>query len=135
MISRPKSNKTNIFLKKSIQPNNKEIINAIQNKGNAYFPNFNDGLYKYINEKNQSIKVEPLNVKITSKLINFFDFLLYLGKYKRGNQVFYILNQFRQKLLGEEHIFRTNIIMYHLEKYFDVKEIKNVDIMELYDNL
>ena len=74
MISRPKSNKTNIFLKKSIQPKNKEIINAIQNKGNAYFPNFNDGLYKYINEKNQSIKVEPLNVKITSKLINFFDF-------------------------------------------------------------
>ena len=97
--------------------------------------NFNEKLNKFINEKNQSFKVEPLNAKITSKLINFFDFLLYLAKFKHRNQIFFILNQFRQKLLGEEHIFRTNIILYHLEKYFDIKEIKKIDIMELYDNL
>ena len=111
------------------------IININKNKNRIHMKNFNEKLNKFINEKNQSFKVEPLNAKITSKLINFFDFLLYLAKFKHRNQIFFILNQFRQKLLGEEHIFRTNIILYHLEKYFDIKEIKKIDIMELYDNL
>ena len=111
------------------------IININKNKNRIHMKNFNEKLNKFINEKNQSFKVEPLNAKITSKLINFFDFVLYLAKFKHRNQIFFILNQFRQKLLGEEHIFRTNIILYHLEKYFDIKEIKKIDIMELYDNL
>ena len=49
--------------------------------------------------------------------------------------MFFVLNQFRQKLLGEEHIFRNNIILYHLEKYFNIKEIQKVDILELFENL
>ena len=122
---------------REIKDKNEGIANNIINKkkNRIHMKNFNEKLNKFINEKNQSFKVEPLNAKITSKLINFFDFLLYLAKFKHRNQIFFILNQFRQKLLGEEHIFRTNIILYHLEKYFDIKEIKKIDIMELYDNL
>ena len=97
--------------------------------------NFSNELNEFIKEKNKSFNVEPLNIKITTKLINFLYFLFYVAKFKRKNQVFFILNQFRQKILGEEHIFKTNIIFYHLEKYFNIKEIKKVDIMELYQNL
>jgi hypothetical protein len=46
-----------------------------------------------------------------------------------------MLNQFRLKLLGEEHLFKSNIILYHIEKYFNIKEIQKVDILELYNNL
>ena len=51
---------------------------------------------------------------------------------KRG---FLVLNKFREKLLGEEHLFRTNIFLYHLEKYFNIKETQKIDIFELYENL
>ena len=53
---------------------------------------------------------------------------------KRKNEIFFVLNSFRKKLLGEEHIFRANIILYHLEKYLNVKEIQKIDIKELYNN-
>ena len=135
--SRISSNKQRIsFQKKDFKLKGENAgTSVIINKKNVYNKNFNDKINKFINDKNQSFKVEPLNVKITSKLINFFDFILYLVKFKGKNQIFFILNQFRQKILGEEHIFRTNIILYHLEKYFNIKEIKKIDIMELYDNL
>ena len=51
---------------------------------------------------------------------------------KRG---FAVLTRFREKLLGEEHSFRTNIFLYHLEKYFNIKETEKIDIYELYENL
>ena len=134
--SKISNNKQRIsFQKKDFKLKNESIGTSVINKKTVYNKNFNEKINKFINDKNQSFKVEPLNVKITSKLINIFDFILYLFKYKGKNQIFFILNHFRQKILGEEHIFRTNIILYHLEKYFNIKEIKKIDIMELYDNL
>ena len=113
----------NIFKQKK-----EELINFEDN-------NFSKELKEFINKKNKLFKVEPLNIRITSKFINFFYFMLFLFKFKRKSKIFFILNAFRQKLLGEEHIFRTNIILYHLEKYFNIKEIQKIDIMELYENL
>ena len=117
--------KTNIKIKRGSMIVSGESKNSI----------FNQKLNEFINEKNQGFRVEPLNVKITSKLINWFSFLLYILKLRQKNHIFFILNQFREKILGEEHIFRNSIIFYHLEKYFNIKEIKKIDIMELYQNL
>ena len=54
---------------------------------------------------------------------------------KFRNRGFLILSKFREKLLGEVHMFRTNIFLYHLEKYFNIKETQKIDIFELYENL
>ena len=130
------SNKQLISLqKKDFKLKNEKTSSFAINNKNVHSQNFNEKINKFISDKNQSFKVEPLNVKMTSKLINFWEFILYIIKYKRRNHIFYILNQFRQKVLGEEHIFKTNVILYHLEKYFNINEIKRIDIMELYDNL
>ena len=114
--------------KKFFKQKREELINFEDN-------NFSKELKEFINKKNNLFKVEPLNVKITSKFINFFYFMLFLFKFKRKSKIFFILNAFRQKLLSEEHIFRTNVILYHLEKYFNIKEIQKIDILELYENL
>ena len=58
-----------------------------------------------------------------------------LFKCSRKKKIFNILNNFRSKTLGEEHIFKENVILYHLEKYFDIKEFKKIDVMDLYENL
>ena len=41
---------------------------------------------------------------------------------------------FRKKILGEENLFRTKVYLHLLEKYFNVKEIRKIDILELYNN-
>ena len=97
--------------------------------------NFAKELKEYIIRKNKLFRVEPLNFKITSHFINFFSFLLFIFKFRRSNEIFYALNAYRQKILGEEHIFRSNIILYHLEKYFNIREIQKIDAIELFEHL
>lgn len=128
-----------------IHTHNNTIINNSQNKGKKSFlnrneelidnSNFSKELNEYVDRKNKSFRIEPLNFKFTYHFINIFSFILFLFKIKRKSEIFFVLNSFRQKLLGEEHIFRTNIILYHLAKYLNVKEIQKIDIMELYNNL
>ena len=96
---------------------------------------FGEELREFIIKKNKTFKVEPFNISVTSKLMNLFNFFFYVIKFKKKSKIFFILNQFRLKLLGEEHLFRSNIILYHIEKYFNVREIQKVDILELYENL
>jgi hypothetical protein len=44
------------------------------------------------------------------------------------------LSKYREKVLGEENLFQTKIYLYHLEKYFNLKENKKPDIIELYNS-
>ena len=54
---------------------------------------------------------------------------------KNKNAVF-VLEQFRKKLLSEEHFFRTNIFLCLAEKFIPLNNIgKKIDIVELYENL
>ena len=96
---------------------------------------FSNQIKEYIHTKHKSFKSEPLNSTVTSHFISFFNFVMSLFRHPNKKRIFYILNHFRRKILGEEHIFKANIILYHLEKYFDVKETKKIDILDLYDNL
>ena len=96
---------------------------------------FSNQIKEYIYTKNKLFKTEPLNSTVTSHFISFFNYVMSLFRHPTKKRIFYILNHFRRKILGEEHMFKANIILYHLEKYFDVKETKKIDILELYDNL
>ena len=91
-------------------------------------------MQEFIFHKNNEIKYEPLNQNIISQFITFYNYFLSLIGNKNANRIFYILNKCREKILGEENLFRTKIILYHLEKYFNIKEIEKIDILELYNN-
>jgi hypothetical protein len=49
--------------------------------------------------------------------------------------LFYVLDKNMKKLISEEHLYKSNIISYYLEHYFDIKEEKKIDLIELYKNL
>ena len=76
---------------------------------------------------------------MTADNINdFFTFGNYLASllfYKKPRNYYSILEQFRKKLLSEEHFFRTHNFLYLFEKSFDLQESKKIDIIELYKNL
>lgn len=91
-------------------------------------------LQEYIYQKNSELKYESLNSHFISQLINFYNYFLSLLGNKNKKRVFFIFNKFREKILGEENLFRTKIYLYHLERYFNIKKIEAIDILELYKN-
>jgi hypothetical protein len=115
---------------------NEEVSKIIEpEQKNNLADKFEVELREFIIKKNKTFKVEPFNYIIASKFTSLFSFFFYVIKYKKKSNIYFILNQFRLKLLGEEHLFKSNIILYHIEKYFNVREIQKVDILELYENL
>ena len=55
---------------------------------------------------------------------------------KTNKNTIYILEQFRKKLLSEEHFFRGSISLCLAEKFLPLNNIgKELDIVELYENL
>ena len=91
-------------------------------------------LQKYISHKNKEIKIEPINSNIISQYITFFNYILFKAGNENQKRIFFILSKFREKILSEENLFRTKIILYHLEKYFNIKENTKPDIIELYNS-
>ena len=134
VIKNVKSN--NINNNFSYSSNKVNELNHIPSGDNEKKRNeFDYRIKEYINIKNKQMKAEPLNGQVTSHFMNFFNFLMYMLHNQNRKRIFFVLNNLRRKILGEEHIFRSSIILYHLEKYFDIKENKKVDIMEFYENL
>ena len=92
-------------------------------------------LSKYFDYKKNSFIYEKMNIKNIEGILTFRSFLISFFCYKRPNDYFFILNKFRRKLLSEEHFFRSQNYLYLFEKYFDLRESKKIDIIELYKNL
>jgi len=103
-------------------------------KFNFLYYQFVIQMQKYISHKNKEIKVEPLNSRIVSQYITFLNYILFRAGNESHKRVFFVLSKFREKILGEENLFRTKIDLYHLEKYFNLKENKKPDIIELYNS-
>ena len=73
---------------------------------------------------------------IFEKTINCLDYFksLFAINGKKENKIC-LLNNFRNKLLSEEHIYRVFINLYLLEKIFQIDETYKFDFNELYNNL
>lgn len=72
------------------------------------------------------------------KINHFFtigNYITSLFCYKEPRNYYKTMENFRKKLLSEEHFFRTHNYLYLFEKYFDLQESKKKDIIELYKNL
>ena len=70
------------------------------------------------------------------KRINNFDIIKYLFicNGKSENKI-NLINSFRNKLLSEEHLYKSHINLYLLEKIFQIEETYKFDFKELYENL
>ena len=117
-------------------PKNNLIMNNITFKNDEKLNfQFSTQIKEYFNNKDRDLKEEPLNATLTSLFISFFNFIMSLLRHPEKKRIFFILNNFRKKILGEEHIFKSNIILFYLEKYFDIQENKKIDVLDLYENL
>lgn len=121
-----------IDIKDKIKNEKSTKVKDESSKLNFLYYQFVIQLQKYISYKNKEIKVEPLNSSIIAQYITFLNYLLSRAGKENQKRIFFVLSKFREKILGEENLFRTKIDLYHLEKYFNLKENKKPDIIELY---
>ena len=97
------------------------LKNLIHTKIKFYFPE---------DKKAQNILTN------SEKKINYFDFFKSLFVFKLQNQnKLWLLNDFRIRLLSEEHIYKVFINLYLIEKIFQIDDNLTFDINELYNNL
>ena len=72
------------------------------------------------------------------KVVHIFNMKNYFTAFlckKENNNVFFVLQNFRKKLLSKEHFFKIQNSLYLIEKCFGLKETKIFDVVELYKNL
>ena len=75
-----------------------------------------------------------------TKLINHkiikFDFLksLFIPCKKSNNKLNLIIN-FRNKLLSEEHLYKSHINLYAIQKIFEIEEAYKFGFTEVFNNL
>ena len=75
---------------------------------------------------------------VLEKEINYFDFfksLFIVCRKNENDNKLHLINNFRKKLLSEEHLYREFINLYLIEKIFQIEETQKFDIYELYNNL
>ena len=92
-------------------------------------------LQKYFAYKKKSFIYENTSLEEINKFFSFTKYLYSSFCYKKAKRYHYVLDNFRKKLLSEEHFFRTHNYLYLFEKYFDIQESQKIDIIELYKNL
>ena len=126
--------KEKLKLNENNNKRNEELIENKIKKIDFLYYQFTYQLQEFIIHKNNDIKYEPLNRFIIAQFTTFYNYLLSLIGNKNKKRIFFILNMFRKKILGEENLFRTKVYLHLLEKYFNVKEIRKIDILELYNN-
>ena len=68
-----------------------------------------------------------------TKYFEFFKFFCVCNKRTENN--INLINNFRNKLLSEEHLYKIHINLYLLERIFEIDENYKFDFKELYDNL
>lgn len=105
--------------------NNNSYIDPI-----SYFKNIAQNKLKFhIADNKKSVNIFP-------KKIKFFDFIKshFILTDKNENKI-WLLNNFRNKLLSEEHIYRSFINLHLLQKIFQIDEAYKFEFSELYNNL
>ena len=92
-------------------------------------------LRKYFNYKKKNFQYEKMTIDKINHFFKIRNYIASLFCYKEPRNYYKIMENFRIKLLSEEHFFRTHNYLYLFEKYFDLQESKKIDIIELYKNL
>ena len=139
--------------------------NYINHTGTKFLQNSNIGLkmknemsnitnhpnnMKLLNLHNNDLRIKKNNylqisnvstfrkIKINSVNLNFkFSFVSYLLYCKNNNQRFCLnlIDNFRKKLLSEEHLYRNHLDLFYIERYMNFKKEERIDINEIYKRL
>ena len=82
--------------------------------------------------------IDPLisvsKIRLSNHKFSLCDYLRSFFENKDKQNAIYIFEQFRKKLLSEEHNFKTSIFLCFSEKNF-AEQKRKLDLIELYDNL
>ena len=123
--------------------NNTEFVNSTKNLNLIVNNNGNIDILAFIKTiiKNK-LKLEISEAKDSfaqnylGKKINFVQFFksLFICRRKSENKID-LINNFRLRLLSEEHLYRNHINLYLIQKIFQIEESYKFDIKELYANL
>ena len=121
--------------------NNSYLINSTKNL-NTLANNGNDNsdpllfLKTLIKNKLKSEMSEIKEDTVTNKKIKYFEFFksLFICSKKLDNRI-HLINNFRIKLLSEEHLYRNHVNLYLIQKIFQIDEAFKFDIKEIYNNL
>ena len=145
--------KDNIIIKPLLSKNEKKEnpdVNIIKSQSNKHnfrlnFPlhdrldkdilDFKNILKKYLDYKRRYLIYEKMN---PDKIVHIFNMKNYFTAFlckKEKNNVFFVLQNFRTKLLSEEHFFKIQNSLYLIEKCFGLKETRKFDVVELFKNL
>ena len=120
--------------KNSLFKNNLQIKNRNSITGN--YTCFTRNFINFLPLKKSNIKLEILSESYMRKNTSFIYYLITLmGNKCKRRKLFYIINGFREKLLSEEHFYRSHTYLYYLAKYFGITEYEKIDINELYSHL
>ncbi len=68
----------------------------------------------------------------------YYFFCFYLFSFmtcSNKKNIFFVFDKFRQSLLSEEHIYKSNLDLYMLIKHLKIENNEKKDINELYENL
>ena len=129
------------FLQNSMCLNNKnEMSNIITNPNHLNLLNLkNDDLRIKKNNYLQISNVSTFRkIKIKTVNLNFkFSFISYLFICKNTNQKLSLnlVDNFRKKLLSEEHLYRNHLDLFYLERYMNFQKKEKIDINEVYKRL
>ena len=136
MVEKKMKSDNNIILRKFKK--NKIPLHKSKLKGMdsiEFYENFKN----FIKKQKNKVKFEVLPASYIQEYVSFFhyliSYLIFFGKCTKKELPFYILGNFRKKLLSEEHFCRNQVLVYYLKKYFDIEESQKIDILELYENL
>jgi hypothetical protein len=121
--------------------NNTYLVNTTKNLNN--YDNIgnevNNPLNKLILLMKNKLKAdfsevkEDLFYRKKTKYLEYFKSLFIC--YKKSENKIGLINDFRIKLLSEEHLYRNHINLYLIQKIFQIDEAYNLDAKELYINL
>jgi len=120
------------------------LFNNNENNLNTIIYNANAETASYLKTIIQSkLKLIIPDIKQDCTMVNFLDrkleFIEFIKFFfacnKKTENSIYLISNFRNKLLSEEHIYKVFINLYLLEKIFEIDETYKFDINELYNNL
>ncbi len=100
-----------------------QLCNVLKNSYNSMLiANIHNDIDKDNNKRNSEI------IRLSNVLKYFFCI------HKKKNDLLFFEN-FRKKMLSEEHLYMSHINLYFLEKLLDIEETEKFSVKELYQNL
>ena len=103
--------------------------NTILQENNKFYPKKNP------NKKMQKTLLDISKDKYYSEKLNFKEYICFMCSIKNKRRDILIIQKFRQKLLSEEHFYKSHLFIYLIIQKIKINKEDKSDIKELYSEL